>query len=81
MATPEQALADLQARILAALHSNRIIVLRWHRPGATGLERWLRQAFDDPRSTLARIPGRLACRLLRRHNWTCIGQTKHPARW
>lgn len=79
--TPEQALADLQARILDAIRSNRIIVLRWYRPEATGLERWLRNTLDDPRSTLARAPGRLACRTLRRHNWTCIGHPKHPRTW
>lgn len=81
MATPDQALADLQARILTALRSDRVIVLRWYRPDATGLERWLRNTLDDPRRALARVPGRLACRLLRRHNWTCISQARHPERW
>lgn len=81
MATPEQALAELEARFHAAVRTNRLVVLRWYRPEATGLERWLRNTLDDPRSTTARIPGRLACRLIRRHNWTCLGQPKHPRRW
>ncbi|MCX4974232.1 hypothetical protein [Streptomyces sp. NBC_00620] len=81
MATPDQAHADLVRRIRAALRSNRIIVLRWYRPEATGLERWLRNALDDPSSVAARAPGRLACRLLRRHNWTCIGHRTHPRSW
>ncbi|MFF5001718.1 hypothetical protein ACFY3G_02725 [Streptomyces phaeochromogenes] len=81
MATPEQARAELEARFHAAVRSNRLVVLRWYRPGATGVERWLRNALDDPRSAAAHVPGRLACRLLRRHNWTCLGQFKHPRRW
>ncbi|MFM9542310.1 hypothetical protein [Streptomyces turgidiscabies] len=81
MTTPEQALADLQARVLAAIRSNRLVVLRWYRPEATGPERWIRNALDDPHSVLNRAPGRIACRLARRHNWTCIGHPRHPRRW
>lgn len=82
MSKHDQDLATLQARITTALRTRQPRVLRWYRPGATGLERWIRGTLDDPRSTAARIPGRLACRLLRRHNWTCIGRpAPHPRRW
>lgn len=81
MATPEQALADLQRRILTALLTRQPRVLRWYRPGAIGFERRLRDALDHPRDSIARLPHRLACRLLRSHNWTCIGARRHPERW
>jgi len=81
MATPEQAHADLVRRFHAAVRTNRVVILRHYRPDATGLERWLRNALDDPRSVLARVPGRAACHLLRRHNWTCIAHRTHPRTW
>lgn len=83
MAKIDNDLTHLQDRVRTALQSNRIVVLRWYKPDATGLERWTRNALDDPHSAAARIPGRLACRLLGRHNWTCIGSPspRHPARW
>ncbi|WP_225080458.1 hypothetical protein [Streptomyces sp. CoT10] len=82
MSKQDQDLATLQARIVTALRTRQPRVLRWYRPGATGLERQIRGALDDPRSAGDRIPGRLACRLLRRHNWTCIARpTPHPRTW
>ncbi|KND29926.1 hypothetical protein [Streptomyces stelliscabiei] len=83
MAKVDDDLAHLEHRVRAALQSNRLIVLRWYRPDATGLERWLRNALDDPRCAAARVPGRLACRLLGRHSWTCIGHPspRHPRTW
>ncbi|MFJ2303769.1 MULTISPECIES: hypothetical protein [unclassified Streptomyces] len=82
MSKHEQDLATLQARIVTALRTRPPRVLRWYRPGAKGLERQIRSVLDDPRSAVARIPGRLACRLLRRHNWTCIARpAPHPRTW
>jgi hypothetical protein len=77
----EDDLADLQSRILTALRTQPPRVLRWYRPEATGIERRVREALDNPRYAAARLPGRLACRLLHRHNWTCIGTNRHPDRW
>jgi hypothetical protein len=77
----EDDLVDLQGRILTALRTRSPRVMRWYRAEATGIERHIRATLDDPRSAAARLPGRITCRLLRRHNWTCIGQPRHPARW
>lgn len=81
MAKYDDDLARLEGRIITALRTRSPRVMRWYRPGATGVERCIRDALDDPGSVTSRIPGRIACRLLRRHNWTCIGRARHLQRW
>lgn len=81
MPTYEQCLTKLQRRALSKLSTGRTRILRWYRPEATGAERWLRNALDDPGHALYCLPRRLACRLLLLHNSTCIGTPRHPERW
>lgn len=47
----------------------------------TGWRYWLGYLLQEPRDATYTVPGRLACRLLRRHNTTCLGRRDHPRRW
>ncbi|MEV4863255.1 hypothetical protein [Streptomyces ossamyceticus] len=83
MAKVDDDRAHLEDRVRTALRTQQPRIMRWYKPEATGLEERARRFLDNPRAYLARVPGRLACRFLRRHNWTCIGltSTRHPNRW
>ena len=39
---------------------------------------WLTYALSEPRDFAYCVPGRIACRLLGRHNVTCRGRSDHP---
>ncbi|MFE2941027.1 hypothetical protein ACFXKG_18480 [Streptomyces sp. NPDC059255] len=48
----------------------------------TGLSWWLGYALHEPREFAYVTPRRIACRVLGRHNPTCIGRpAPHPRRW
>ncbi|MFE1925811.1 hypothetical protein ACFW91_24970 [Streptomyces asoensis] len=48
----------------------------------SGLGRWLGYARHEPRDFAYTAPRRIACRLLGRHNPTCIGlPAPHPRTW
>ncbi|MER7967685.1 hypothetical protein ABTX35_01480 [Streptomyces sp. NPDC096080] len=77
--------AAFEARIRHALRTEapRVITPRrdaWMR--STGLTWWLGYALHEPREFTYVAPRRVACRLLGRHNPTCIGRpAPHPRRW
>lgn len=57
---------------------------RWYEYSytATGAEYWLRFLLGKSREFAYVVPRRIACRLLGRHNVTCVGRTApHPRRW
>ncbi|MGW4731670.1 hypothetical protein ACWEQC_21310 [Streptomyces shenzhenensis] len=48
----------------------------------TGLAWWIGYALHEPRDFAYAAPRRIACRLLGRHNPTCVGRAEpHPRRW
>ncbi|MFJ2178901.1 hypothetical protein ACIOHE_39160 [Streptomyces sp. NPDC087851] len=48
----------------------------------TGVSWWLGYALHEPGEFAYTAPRRIACRVLGRHNPTCIGRpAPHPRRW
>lgn len=48
----------------------------------TAAEYWIRYALTEPRDFAYSAPRRIACRILGRHNATCIGRpAPHPRSW
>lgn len=48
----------------------------------TGIAWWLGYALHEPRDFAYTAPRRIACRVLRQHNPTCVGRpAPHPRRW
>lgn len=80
----DDAMAKLERRVRDALHAQPPRPLRWYEYSytATGLEYWLRYLISEPREFTYAVPRRIACRLLGRHNDTCVGRpAPHPRRW
>lgn len=78
-------LAAFENRIRHALHTQppRVITPRrdaWM--SHTGPAWWIGYALYEPREFVYVVPRRIACRLLRWHNPTCVGRpAPHPRRW
>ncbi|MEV7712302.1 hypothetical protein [Streptomyces sp. NPDC088270] len=48
----------------------------------TGAAWWIGYALHEPRDFAYTAPRRVACRLLGRHNPTCVGRpAPHPRKW
>ncbi|WP_143203958.1 hypothetical protein [Streptomyces kebangsaanensis] len=48
----------------------------------TGPAFWISYLLHEPRDFVYCVPRRIACRLLGRHNPTCLGRpAPHPRRW
>ncbi len=77
----EDAYAQLARRFHQAHQRGhtRVVCCGW--ASRTGLAYWAGLLRHEPREAGYVIPRRLACRLLRRHNDTCIGRRGHVARW
>lgn len=71
----------LQQRILTGLQSRRLLVYKSDWTSRTGLAYWLGFLRHDPGEFAYVVPRRLACRVLQRHNPTCVGRLNHPRRW
>lgn len=74
-------LAKLEQRIITGLRTGRVRELRSNWTARTGLPYWLGYLMHSPAEFAYTVPRRIACRVLRRHNPTCIGRLNHPRRW
>ncbi|MFF9215613.1 hypothetical protein [Streptomyces viridosporus] len=77
--------AKLAARFHTLMQQPRLRVLTPRNSAwmaRTGLAWWIGYALHEPREFAYTAPRRIACRLLGRHNPTCIGRpAPHPRRW
>lgn len=74
--------ATMEQRIVTALQTGRIRVYRSDWMSRTGPSYWLGYLRHDWHEAAYTIPRRIACRVLRRHNPTCVGRpAPHPRRW
>lgn len=87
MASYDQDYARLAQRFADAMQRGQLRVITpryaaWQERKRTGITWWLGYLRHEPRDFLYAAPRRLACRLLQRHNDTCIGKpAPHPRRW
>lgn len=83
--TYEDDYAEVARRFRAAHARGKLRVLTPHYRAwqeRTGLRWWIGYALYEPRDFAYAAPRRLACRLFRWHNPTCIGRpAPHPRRW